>query len=204
MSDVARLKILKCFKSISDLKRISRGECLQADLVGSVHEELDTVLEVCRKKTGALFAWCGWVAGYQAGRHADELRKFGLHLGLAFQLLDDVLDWEGSDTGKPGLQDLTEAKLNTIGVVLCMKSKKARNFLRDAFSDLNEFEEVTNVPQLGKKLKNCPEYSEALQWVKSQAEKESAFALASLDVLPESRWKTLAKRVTVDLLDRMR
>lgn len=205
MADVARLGDAEAFISLAmTLREIVEGECLQADLVGRVHEELDTVLEVCRRKTGALFAWCGWVAGHTAGRHAEELRKFGKHLGLAFQLLDDILDWESNESGKPRYTDLHEAKLNSVAVVLCMKSKSARAMLERAFGTLNEYGEVENVAALGAELRELPEFSEALHWVKSQAEKESAFAIANLDLLPESPWRELAKRITLDLLERMR
>ncbi len=205
MADVARLKEPEILLHLSlTLRDLVEGECLQADLVGTVHEELDSVLEVCRRKTGALFAWCGWVAGYSANRNADELRRFGKNLGLAFQLLDDVLDWESKDSGKNQFQDLAEAKLNTVAVVLCMKSSKARRLLKEAFSDLDENEEVKNVQELGIKLQQIREYNDAVNWVKAQAEKETAFALANLEVLPQNQWKDLVKTVTVELLNRMK
>lgn len=205
MADTAKLGDSEIFINLAlTLRELVEGECLQADLVGKVHEELDTVLEVCRRKTGALFAWGGWVAGRLAGRNAEEMRKFGKHLGLAFQLLDDVLDWESESTGKPKVQDLREAKLNSVAVVLSMKSNRARQLLQSAFADLDENSEVRGLDALHRGLIACPEFPEAIQWVKAQAEKESAFALANLEVLPDSPWKELAKRVTIDLLNRMR
>lgn len=205
MADVARLGDAEIFANLAlTLRDLVEGECLQADLVGKVHEELDTVLEVCRRKTGALFAWCGWVAGRLAGRNAEELRKFGKHLGLAFQLLDDVLDWQSDTSGKPKIQDLREAKLNTVAVLLALKSNRARQLLRAAFDDLDANAEVRNVETLHAGLVGCAEYAESVQWVKAQAEKESALAIANLEVLPDSQWKELLRRVTVDLLNRMK
>jgi octaprenyl-diphosphate synthase len=205
MADVARLGDCEILENLAlTLRELVEGECLQADLVGKVHEELDTVLEVCRRKTGALFAWGGWVAGKIAGRNAEELRKFGKHLGLAFQLLDDVLDWESDSSGKPRLQDLREAKLNTVAVVLAMKSSSARQILQRAFSSLDSHQEIESPDNVHIQLKSCPEFLEAVQWVKAQAEKESAFAIANLESLPDSPWKELAKRLTTDLLTRMK
>ncbi|MFX5465038.1 hypothetical protein ABTD44_21955, partial [Acinetobacter baumannii] len=66
------------------MRELVEGECLQADLMGHVHSDVDAVLEVARRKTASLFAWCGWVTGHRAGRHAEDLFRFGTHLGLAF------------------------------------------------------------------------------------------------------------------------
>ena len=62
------------------------------------------------------------MTGHRAGRHAEDLFRFGTHLGLAFQLLDDILDWEGKNTGKPNFLDLHETKLNAVGVMLVRKA----------------------------------------------------------------------------------
>lgn len=186
------------------LREILEGECLQADMAGTVHEDLDAVLEVCRRKTSSLFSWCCWVVGHCAQSSATELKNFGSHMGLAFQLLDDVLDWESGETGKVPLKDLAEAKLNTVSVVLCMKSKEARQLLKKSFSQLNEHKEVANVQELGVELRAYPEYAEAITWVKVQAEKESQFALANIETLPDSPWKEAVKNMTLHLLSRMR
>lgn len=205
MADVARLGEAEAFISLAmTLRELVEGECLQADLVGRVHEELDTVLEVCRRKTGALFAWGGWVVGHCAGKNAEELRKFGKHLGLAFQLLDDILDWETGESEKGRLTDLHEAKLNSVAVVLCMKSRTARGLLERSFANLDEDSYVRDVQTLGDELRGLPEFAEAMVWVRSQAEKESAFAIANLETLPDSPWKELAKRITIDLLERIK
>ena len=204
VSDMASLMDKEVVLNLSlALREILEGECLQADMAGTVHEDIDAVLEVCRRKTSSLFSWCCWVVGYCANSHITELGNFGSHLGLAFQLLDDVLDWESKKTGKVLLKDLAEAKLNTVSVVLCMKSKQARQLFKKSFSQLNEFKEVSDVQELRNQLCAYPEYSEAIDWVKSQAEKESEFALANLESLPNSTWKQAIKDMTLHLLSRM-
>ena len=47
------------------VRELVEGECLQADLMGQVHSDVDAVLEVARRKTASLFAWCGWVTGHR-------------------------------------------------------------------------------------------------------------------------------------------
>ncbi len=180
------------------------GECLQADLQGKVHSDVDTVLEVARRKTASLFAWSAWVAGYRAGKHADDLFRFGTHLGLAFQLLDDIIDWEGKDTGKNRFQDLLESKLNATGAMLVKLSPSARDLLQVAFSHADKDGYIQNSKELGEKLQACKEYPEALLWTRKEAEKHSAFALAELGKLPNSQWKSLTENLVKSLLERMR
>lgn len=69
------------------------------------------LLAVDAKKTGALFGWCAAAAGWCAGFEGlvDELRAAGRKIGTAFQLIDDLLDYEGARTGKPRFQDLRRA-----------------------------------------------------------------------------------------------
>ena len=203
MCDVARMGDPEILLRLSlALREVVEGECLQADLVGKVHGELDTVLEICRRKTGAIFAWSGWVVGHVAQKNKEELRKFGKHLGLAFQLLDDLLDWEGSATGKSKFQDLREAKLNSVGVVLCQKSARARSLLKESFKKCNTFQELNDGDTLGRTLQECEEYKSACERIQQQAEKESSFALANLESLPDSQWKQLIIQITKELLHR--
>ena len=87
ISDMAELGDPEVLKRLAQtVRELVEGECLQADLMGQVHSDVDAVLEVARRKTASLFAWCGWVTGHRAGRHAEDLFRFGTHLGLAFQI----------------------------------------------------------------------------------------------------------------------
>lgn len=206
MADIAQLREPIVLEKLAlTLRDIVEGECLQADLVGSVHSELEPVLEICRRKTGALFGWAAWVPAYYGKvNYAAELEQFGLHLGLAFQLLDDLLDWNSEKTGKPRYQDLREAKLNSVGVLLMHESQAARSICADHFTDLNGFKEVKAPEELGKALSGLPEYRGACDKIYARAENETQFALANLERLPESAWKELSKQVTLKLLSRLK
>jgi geranylgeranyl pyrophosphate synthase len=87
---------------------------------------VDRYLERCRLKTGALFrAACelGAYAGDAAGTTVDGLAAFGERIGLAFQLLDDVLDVAGPPerTGKPRGADLLDGTV-TLPLILARQS----------------------------------------------------------------------------------
>ncbi|MGZ3657630.1 MAG: polyprenyl synthetase family protein [Bdellovibrionota bacterium] len=205
ISDIAELGDPEVLKRLAQtVRELVEGECLQADLMGQVHSDVDAVLEVARRKTASLFAWCGWVTGHRAGRHAEDLFRFGTHLGLAFQLLDDILDWEGKNTGKPLFLDLHETKLNAVGVMLVKKSKRAATLLEGSFSQKDAQGYIPNPAALGAALQDCPEYGEALRWARKEAQDHSAFAISHLDRLPASTWRELAKQLTTSLLERMK
>lgn len=205
ISDMAELGDPEILKRLAQtVRELVEGECLQADLMGQVHGDIEAVLEVARRKTASLFAWSGWVTGHRAGHHAEDLFRFGTHLGLAFQLLDDIIDWEGKNTGKTLFQDLHETKLNSVGVMLVKKSKRAATLLEGSFSQKDKEGYIPNPTALGAALQECPEYSEALAWARKEAQDHSAFAIAHLDKLPQSTWRDLTKQLTISLLERMK
>jgi geranylgeranyl pyrophosphate synthase len=205
ISDMAELNDPEVLKRLAQtVRELVEGECLQADLMGQVHSDVDAVLEVARRKTASLFAWSGWVTGHRAGRHADDLFKFGTHLGLAFQLLDDILDWEGKNIGKPLFQDLHETKLNSVGVMLVKHSRRAATLLEGSFAQKDEHGYIPNPKALGEQLQACPEYTTAIGWARKEAQDHSAFAIAHLDKLPASVWRDLTRQLTISLLERMK
>jgi octaprenyl-diphosphate synthase len=84
------------------------------------HDEL----EIIRRKTAYLFSGCSRIGGMLAGRPAAEIEalgQYGFKLGIAFQLVDDLLDLTGTvqSLGKPVASDLREGKI-TLPVIALM------------------------------------------------------------------------------------
>lgn len=84
---------------------LARGEMDQQRASGDLGLPVDAYMARCRRKTGALFAVaCRMGALLSGGSDEAQLRlaSFGTHVGVAFQILDDILDLAGSpsDTGK--------------------------------------------------------------------------------------------------------
>ena len=76
----------------------------------------DRYLEIIDKKTAQLFADSCQIGGRLAGAPPEDtlrLKEFGLHLGLAFQIVDDLLDYTGdaATLGKPVLSDIREGRV---------------------------------------------------------------------------------------------
>lgn len=97
------------------LSEVSQEMCLgeldqHAALFSAENTSEEQYFQRIRRKTAILMAEscrCGAVAGGGKGLLADILWEYGLHLGLAFQLRDDLMDWdEYSKSGKPPLKDL--------------------------------------------------------------------------------------------------
>ena len=92
-----------------------RGQTMEAELLGDIRCGLDRYRSMAALKTGALItAAChaGALLGGGSPVHAEALKRFGIHLGLAFQMQDDLLPYTGDNrsTGKPGTSDLANRR----------------------------------------------------------------------------------------------
>ncbi len=113
--DEGDLTILKVL-SDTTLSMIE-GEIIGIEKEGSIHVTREEALEITRRKTADLFAAACRLPAHFAPRGdlvaAERLAEYGRCLGMAFQLIDDLLDYTGSveEVGKPVLNDLREGKL---------------------------------------------------------------------------------------------
>lgn len=117
---------------------IAEGEVLQLSTAKNLDTTQDEYMEVVKAKTAALFAAAAEVGPILAGSGkatTSAFRSYGNNLGLAFQLIDDALDYGGSakTLGKNVGDDFREGKV-TLPVLLCYRrgSEKERNFWREA------------------------------------------------------------------------
>ena len=107
------------------LADITDGEVLQHRAVGNLDLTEAEYVEIAIKKTASLFAAsaeCGALVGGATPLRVKALRDFGLYYGIAFQMLDDLLDYTASATelGKPVGNDLAERKM-TIPLVHALR-----------------------------------------------------------------------------------
>ena len=108
------------------LADITDGEVLQLRARGNLRLKLDDYIEIVDKKTASLFAAsaeCGAITAGAPPIKSAALRDFGRNFGVAFQMLDDLLDLtaDESDLGKPVGNDLRERKV-TIPLILALES----------------------------------------------------------------------------------
>ncbi|MEP6826614.1 MAG: polyprenyl synthetase family protein, partial [Aestuariivirga sp.] len=126
---------LDCLRILSDAAcTIAEGEVLQLSVSQDTGTTEDAYLKVVGAKTAALFQAAAKVGGVIANRPRNEqeaLESYGRNLGIAFQLVDDALDYSGkqADLGKAVGDDFRERKI-TLPVVLAFRrgAEKERNF----------------------------------------------------------------------------
>ena len=104
-----------------------KGERLQAGDAFRESVTVDEYLHRCRLKTADLFAACGRLGAHLSGLSADTveaLAAFGDSLGLAFQILDDILDLTGeeAETGKRRGTDLRDGTV-TLPIVFALEAR---------------------------------------------------------------------------------
>ncbi|HVM32704.1 MAG TPA: polyprenyl synthetase family protein, partial [bacterium] len=108
---------------------ICRGEISETGNRFNVGLTLDEYELIVREKTACLFAASCQTGALLAGASADGVKRFerfGMGIGMAFQIIDDTLDFVGREkrVGKPVMSDLREGKL-TLPVLICLKMASA-------------------------------------------------------------------------------
>jgi octaprenyl-diphosphate synthase len=105
------------------------GELLQLTRLGQIDLNEAEATELAYRKTACLFSGCarlGAVLGRQPAGVEESLAEYGRNAGLAFQLVDDLLDFTASveKLGKPVLSDLKEGKV-TLPLIFALESARA-------------------------------------------------------------------------------
>ncbi|MXU64005.1 polyprenyl synthetase family protein [Oceanomicrobium pacificus] len=122
MVECGSLRILDILANASAV--IAEGEVLQLSAAQNTDTKQDTYMQVVRGKTAALFAAATEVGGVVAGAPEDQvkaLHDYGDALGIAFQIVDDLLDYGGATVslGKNVGDDFRERKM-TLPVILAI------------------------------------------------------------------------------------
>ncbi len=142
MVETNNIEVLRCLSHASSC--IAEGEVLQLTHLGDV-DIYDTYLKIISAKTAALFSAACESGALLAGAPAHDvsiLKDFGLNLGIAFQIMDDVLDYTTpSDVlGKTNGADFWEGKV-TLPVLLAYSKGVEQNFWETIFSQDSRTEE---------------------------------------------------------------
>lgn len=166
---------------------IAEGEVMQLASIGRVDTSERDYREVARRKTAMLFqaaAHTGAVLGASGADHVDALRSYGARFGMAYQLVDDWLDYagDGGVMGKNPGDDLAEGKM-TLPLIHALRNghPQAALLIREAVKARS----ATGFEQVAAAVRE----SGGLAYTKRCAMLEAEQAVAALAALPPSPYR---------------
>jgi geranylgeranyl pyrophosphate synthase len=158
---------------------LAAGELMQREDAWDASVSLERYLERCRLKTGVLFRGACELGAFAGDGQAEALAQFGEAIGLAFQLLDDILDVTGPPerTGKPRGADLLDG---TVTLPLIVARERDRGLTDLDLRSLQTPEQAASV---------CDRIiaTEALEVARERALTLVATAKETLPLLPEEQ-----------------
>ena len=97
----------------NSVTQLSIGEMLDVDLANTFNTSYDKYLDMIYKKTGSLIEAAAKAAAIVAGLDENKYALYGKNLGVAFQMIDDILDitQDSQTLGKPAMLDFVEGKV---------------------------------------------------------------------------------------------
>lgn len=128
-------------------KEMSEGEILQLEKARKLDIEEDVYFEIIRKKTASLIASCCQAGAFSATKDKETIEKmrlFGEKVGIAFQIKDDLIDFDNNiKSGKPIGVDIKEKKLTLPLIYLLRNSSKLKKFKLLSLIRLKNFDPKT-------------------------------------------------------------
>ena len=151
MVGINNMEIMKILSDTTNA--ISEGEVLQ--LLNSHNPDINEkqYFKVIQFKTAKLFEACGSLAGISNNKSTETnnlYSRLGLHFGIIFQLIDDILDYSGNATqiGKNIGDDLSEGKI-TLPLIYAMKdsSRQQRDLIKEAIKvgDISKLPDIIDI-----------------------------------------------------------
>ncbi|MEE9310622.1 MAG: octaprenyl diphosphate synthase [Cocleimonas sp.] len=189
MIDVNEMRVMQIMASTTNI--IAEGEVLQLLNVHDAETTEERYLDVIYSKTAKLFEAACQLGAVLSNLSADDEKMaaaYGTHLGTAFQLVDDILDYsaDSDEMGKNVGDDLAEGK-PTLPLIYALKVSEENNQAEDAAiirQSIKEggLEHIDIVLQIIEKTK-------ALEYTQAVAIEETQRAVESLGFLPDSDFK---------------
>ena len=185
---------MRIMKIIADTtNKIAEGEVLQLIAKNNPNASEANYMQVIENKTSILFqaaAQCGALLANADEASEKGLQNFGKSIGMAFQLIDDVLDYAGdaTDLGKNIGDDLAEGK-PTLPLIYAIEKgdKQQQKLIQQALRT-----EQLN-PEMLKDVIEIVRQSGGLEYTQSLAKAQSKAALNCLQALPDSEYRQAMK-----------
>ena len=183
------MEIMKILSKATN--QISEGEVLQLLNIKNSKVTQSEYYRVIERKTACLFKAACQIAGILSRadqKIIDAMGSFGMHLGNAFQIIDDTLDYESDSEiiGKEVGDDLSEGKVTLPMIYAIEKTNKTE---KKILTDAIENADASNINQIVEILLDA----NAFKFSRDIAKKESTKALKSINPIQDSEYKTALK-----------
>lgn len=185
MVEIGSMRVMEILSRTTNL--IAEGEVMQLINCGSAGTTESQYMQTIQSKTAILFeaaTQLGAIITKQARPVEEGLAAYGLHLGTAFQLVDDILDYTADSTamGKNVGDDLAEGK-PTLPLINAIERSEGsdKELLEKAITDASR----DNLDAVLKII----EKTGSLAYTARVAREQANLAQAALDVLPDSKYK---------------
>ena len=191
MVEIGSMDIMEVISNATNV--IAEGEVLQLLNCRNPDTTEEAYMQVILGKTAMLFeaaTEAGAILADSPKEHQEALRLYGLHLGTAFQLIDDVMDYlsTAEEMGKNVGDDLAEGKA-TLPLIHAMRegTEEQRQQVRQAIrkGGLDDLEPILQIVRDTK----------AIEYTQEKAQAEADKAIAALSTLPDSSFKETLKQL---------
>jgi octaprenyl-diphosphate synthase len=196
-------KNLEVLNTLIDItQKMVEGELLQLTYLGQSEVTETQLLDIVERKTAYLFSGCTKLAALAAGMNhgsAERLADIGKSLGMAFQLVDDLLDLTSTQDilGKPVANDLKEGKL-TLPVLFAIRNADREDTMKvKRVLDERDFRSVDRAEIL-----RLVERSDGLNRTRKLAEDYARRAVQMLEEFPPSIYRDAIVRIPEFILNR--
>lgn len=186
MTELRNLKVMDILSSATNI--IAEGEVLQLMNCNDPDTTEKSYMDVIYFKTAKLFEAATQLVAVLGGQSAaieTALRDYGKYLGTAFQLTDDVMDYNSDalEMGKNTGDDLAEGK-PTLPLLYAIQhgNKKQVTLIREAIEKANGMQHFDEIMQALRDTK-------ALEYTKQRALEEADKAIAAIAIIPDSEYK---------------
>ncbi len=178
------------------LRSLVDGEIIQLRGRTALDPSEETYWRIIEGKTASLFGWAcssGAIINGADAEQATALRRFGEEMGMAFQIVDDVIDFSGENTGKRIFNDLREGKMTLPVIRLLARDSGSRTLV-----DAARAGEEPAARDIGDRLRK----SGILESTRKQAEERVRDATRDLESLPKTEARELLAEVALELTSR--
>ena len=184
-------------------RKMTEGELLQLTLLGRSDISEAQYLDVLQRKTAHLFSACcevGGILGNAGERQQAALRDYGLNLGTAFQLIDDLLDFTSTEDalGKAAGVDLLGGKVTLPLIYLVQRNPESKQMIDTVIAEA-AYETIDRQELLDAVRRNC-----GLDEARARADQFAEAARGALDDLPESDYLDALRAIPTYVLERDR